>query len=288
MQNYDVIVIGAGPGGLTAAIYLARANRKVLLIHRGNGRTHLAHHIQNYLGFEEISGADLIKKGLKQLENYDVQINIENATNLEFKDNFILTTNKNTYSSKYVIAATGILDKIPDYIDNFSEFWSESFFTCLDCDGYRMNDKISLIIGDDVKTPLAVKKLFTKNIYYYSENIDEHGKKVLQENEIKLISRPVHLNGNNGILHSVQLQDNSEIKCECVLIDIGYKLNDNYLNNLDLKRDERRFIMVNEKCESSIPGLYVVGPLNQYQDQVSVSCGQGAVAAMEVALSKNW
>lgn len=285
---YDCIIIGAGPAGLSAAIYLGRAHKKTLLIYSGPMRTSLAVHINNYMGLDDISGNELIEIGLKQVQKYGVEILISTVKSITKKNVFNVITSQGNFSSEYVIVASGINDILPD-IDNLFEFMGETFFTCFDCDGYRMTDKNLFLIGNGdgvAKTALAVKQTYTDKITIFTSKENKisykYIKKLEQEN-IKIINKNIkHLNGDNGIIESVILDDDSTLKCDCIHSDLGYERNDSFLQELYLKRNPTGYIEIDLHYESSLKGLFVIGPLNTGPDQVSVAVGQGVAAAMHI------
>ena len=289
---YDCIIIGAGPAGLSSSIYLGRAHKKTLLIYSTPMRTSLAININNYLGFDNISGNELIDIGLKQAEKYGVEILISTVKNIIKEDIFSVITYQGTFSSKYVIVASGINDVLPN-IDNLFEFLGETFFTCFDCDGYRMTNKNVFIIGNEdssARTALAIKQTYTNKITICTgkENkISIKYIKKLQEENINIINKNIkHINGDNGTIENIVLDDNSILKCDCILSDLGYERNDSFLQGLNLKRSETGYIKVNSHYESSIKNLFVIGPLNTGPDQVSVAVGQGAIAAIHIIESE--
>ncbi len=121
-NEYDCIIIGAGPGGLSAAIYLGRAHKKTLLVYGGPGRTAHAAHIQNYFGFDDISGQELIDRGMRQAQKYGVEVLLARVKDVRKMENgFEVATAQKTFSAQNVIVASGIDDVMPE-IDNIFEF----------------------------------------------------------------------------------------------------------------------------------------------------------------------
>lgn len=104
---YDCIIIGAGPGGLQAAIHLGRYNRRVLLIDRGGGRTTHADHIVNYLGLEEVSGGELIKTGLRQIQGFGVEVRKETVVRVTRDENYFVETPQEAFEGSFVIVSAG-------------------------------------------------------------------------------------------------------------------------------------------------------------------------------------
>ncbi len=286
-ELYDCIIIGAGPGGLQAAIYLGRYNRKVLLIDKGGGRTYHAKYIENFLTQKAISGKEIIEIGLEQAKSFNVKIERATVTKVLKNDYFEVYTGEKGYISKFVIVSSGVYDNLPP-IDNLHKFLGISFFTCIDCDGYRTTNKKLVIIGNSLKSvhlALAMKEMFTKDItlVLYSDKVPEEYKEELKQESIKLIiGRPEMIVGEEK-MEGLKMRDGTTIECEVIMSHFGYKLNDQFLSELNLRRDANNFkFIVNHNYESSLSGLYIVGPLNQGQDQVVIAAGEGAVAAIDI------
>jgi thioredoxin reductase (NADPH) len=284
---YDCIIIGAGPGGLQGAIYLGRYNRKVLLIDRGGGRTAHARHIENFLTQKSISGKEIIEIGIEQAKSFNVEVIRDSVKDVLKKDYFEVYTEKEKYLSKFVIVSSGVYDNLPP-IENLHKFLGEGLYTCVDCDGYKTTNKKLVIIGNSIKTvhlALAMKEMFTKDItlVLYSNIIPSDYQQLLKEENIPLIiGRPLKILGDKKI-EAIEMKDGKKIECEVIMSHFGYKLNDEFLSKLNLKRDQKGFkYIVNQNYESSLSGLYIVGPLNQGQDQVVIAAGEGATAAIDI------
>ncbi|HET6515991.1 MAG TPA: NAD(P)/FAD-dependent oxidoreductase [Thermodesulfovibrionales bacterium] len=284
---YDCIIIGGGPGGLQAAIYLGRYNRDVLLIDRGGGRTWHAKHIENFLTQKVISGEEIIRRGVEQARSFNVRIERGQVTRVMKRRYFEVSDGENLYLSKFVIASSGVRDDLPP-VENLHRFLGVSFFTCLDCDGYRTTNKKLVIIGNSLETAnlaFAMKAMYTEDItlILYSDRLPEEYKEELRDEHIRLIiGRPVKIIGGET-MEAVELRNGERIACEVVMSHFGFTLNDEFLGELGLKRDSDKFkYVVSHAYESSLSGLYIVGPLNTGDDQVVVAAGEGAVAALDI------
>ena len=99
---YDVIIIGSGPAGISAGIYLKRARKNVLIISNGKSALEKAEKIENYYGVKNISGKELYEIGVEQAENLDIPIEIDEVINITYNDHFIITTANNEYETKYI------------------------------------------------------------------------------------------------------------------------------------------------------------------------------------------
>ncbi|MDH5202587.1 MAG: NAD(P)/FAD-dependent oxidoreductase [Nitrospirota bacterium] len=287
-QVYDCIIIGAGPGGLQAAIYLGRYNRNILILDRGGGRTRHARHIENFLTQKSISGKELIEIGIEQAQNFNIHIQKMPVTKV-LKNNyyFKVYTRDNKFLSKFVIVSSGVYDILPP-IENLHKFLGVSFFTCIDCDGYRTTGKRLVIIGDSLKTvhlAFAMKEMFTKDITlipYHFEVPREYEEELREKNIRLIIGEPIKIIGEEKI-EAIEINTGQLVECEAIMSDFGYKLNDEFLSDLPLKRDKvsHKFI-TNSNYESSLNGMYIVGPLNTGNDQAIIAAGEGAVAAIDI------
>lgn len=286
-EVYDCIIIGAGPGGLQAAIYLGRYNMRVLLVDRGGGRTMHARHIENFLTQKVISGRQIIETGIEQARAFHVQIEEGAVSEVLKREFFEVLAGDRRYLSRFVVVSSGVYDNFPP-IENIHKFLGEGFFTCVDCDGYKTTGRKLVLIGNSLKTvhlALAMKEMFTKDITLILYNVvpPEGYMEELKEENIRLITdRPLKVVGGEKI-EGLELKSGEIVECEVIMSNFGYKLNDGFLSGLNLKRDAERFkFAVNHNCESSLDGLYVVGPLNTGHDQVVIAAGEGAIAALDI------
>lgn len=287
---YDCIVIGAGPGGLQAAIYLCRYNRSVLILDRGGGRTRHAKQIENFLTRTAISGREIVEKGLDQVMHFGAEYQKAIVSKvIKDKENLfeVYARDGRVFSSLFVIVATGVMDNLP-IIENLHKFFGISFFTCVDCDGYRTTNKKLVIIGDSEKAfhlALAMKQMYTKDItvlLYTGLSLPDYEEELREQGISLLIGEPLRIIGQNE-MEALELKDGRKVECEVIMSYLGYRLNDEFLSELALKKNSNGFKYVTgAEYESSLTGLYIVGPLNTGNDQVVIAAGQGATAAIDI------
>jgi len=284
---FDCIIIGAGPGGLQAAIYLGRYNRDVLLLDRSGGRTWHSRHIENVLTHKEIAGSEIIALGMEQARSFNVQLERRRVTAVRKDDLFIVSTPDASYQAHYVIVSSGVYDIIPP-IRNAVRFLGAGYYTCIDCDGYKTTNRKIVVMGDvlqSVNVALAMKQMFTKDITYipYRFSLPDSAEEVLAEEGIKVVSiDPVSVVGEIK-LEGLELVNGERVACEAIMASFGVMLNDDFLAGLNLKKDAEKFkYVVGSAYESSLKGLYIIGPLNTGQDQVVIAAGEGAVAAIDI------
>ncbi len=286
-KTYDCLIVGAGPGGLQAAIYLGRYNREVILLDRGGGRTMHAKHVENYLTQHAITGEEIIRLGMEQASHFNVLIKKSLVTKISKEESFEVHTEQDRYYSRTVLVSSGVYDNLPK-IENMHNFFGISFFTCVHCDGYRTTNRKLVLIGNSVETvrlAFGMKQMYTDDITIvrYTDKVPDPYKDALEQENIRLIiGRPKAILGEKE-MEGIELQDGTQIPCEVIMSNFGFKLNDSFLTELPLKRDEKGFkYKVTSHYESSISGLYIVGPLNTGHDQIVIAAGEGAIAAIDI------
>jgi len=296
---YDLIIIGGGPAGISAAIYAARQRLRILLITKDFtgqlGRKAIA--IENYLGFEKVSGLNLIKKFENHLKRYKVEILRDKVRKVRKTKEifFVLTANKKTFQAKTVIVASGADPRLLE-VPGEKEFIGRGVSYCTSCDAPVFKDKAVAVIGGGnsaFEAAIALNK-WAKKIY-----ILEYGDKVVADKEnqeavkkikkIELILR-ANLKEIKGdkFVKSVIYQDrktktDKTLSVEGVFVEIGSQPATSFVKGMvDFNgRDE---IIVNAKTgETSTPGLFTAGDVddNPYK-QIVVAAGEGAKAALSV------
>jgi thioredoxin reductase (NADPH) len=289
MKIYDTIIIGAGPAGLTAALYSGRYKMKTLLLCSLMGGTMTeAHKIWNFPSYEEISGINLTKKMYEQIRLLDIEINNEFTNNVEKKkDGFIITTGKNSYCTKTVIIATG-REKAKLNLENEKRFLGKGVHYCAVCDSSFYKDKITAVVGGGNSAINAALLLseYSKKVYIiYRKSEFIKAEKILidkvKENkkiEVLFNSNVSELIGKDN-LEEIRTDKDKKIKVDGLFIEIGSQPNKDIFQNLDLEY-EKDFIKVNNKQETNIPGIYAAGDItSNILKQIITACGEGAVSA---------
>lgn len=177
---YDVIIIGAGPAGISASLYTVRGNLKTLVIYKEKSALEKTKKIENYYGFEKgIKGEELYKIGIEQAKNLGAEILKDEVTNIqteieEDKQIFKVHTLNNVFKSKCVILATGNKKNKPD-IENIDEFEGKGISYCAICDGFFYKNKDVAVIGDG---DYAISEVMDLQNVAKSINILSNGKKM--------------------------------------------------------------------------------------------------------------
>jgi thioredoxin reductase (NADPH) len=286
-KSYDCIIIGAGPGGLQAAIHLARYNRKVILFDQGGGRTRHALHIENYLGLELISGKELVDTGVRQIKSFGAEFRREPVASVRIDDVFLVSTGEQQYQAPYVIISSGAVEN-PPKIKGMNKFFGRTIFTCVDCDGYRTTGKKLVILGDSLdamRLAFAMKQMFTRDITLILPAgvlPDDHVELLAEDGIVFCVGAPQEFLGNAGMT-AVKLKDGQEIACEVVMLSYDYTLNDSCLTGLLLKREgSDGKLATDHACETSLKNLFALGALKRGKAQAIIAAGQGAMVGIEI------
>ena len=249
----DTIVIGCGPAGVSAAIYLKRFNREVSVIGNDDTILNLAHKIDNYYGFSDISGKELFDLGIKQLKDLDINLIEEVVTSIEYFGHFIIKTTKNTYEAKRVILATGkARNKLK--IKNAKEFEAKGLSYCATCDGFfYRNKKIGIIgSGSAMLHELDFLKNITKDITIFTdgEEFELEGFTVVKD---KLVSfyGDEYLEGVESV--------SAKYPLDGMFVAIGDASTFDFIKHLGINTDEKNNIIVNDSYCTNIKNLYAIG-----------------------------
>lgn len=295
MKQYDVIIIGAGPAGLTAGLYSARNGLKVGIISKDIGGTaNSILRIENWPGYSG-SGAELVKKFYEQVKKYEIDFIIEEVDSIEKRKSekdrgFIVKTKKQELECKSLIIATGTERKklqIPGEV----EFLGKGVSYCATCDSFFFKNKdVAVIGGSDCATTsaLALSDISKKVYIIYRgeklkcENINEERLNEKKNVEIFYNSFPLEILGKEKV-EGVKIMSNKskkDIKIDGIFIEIGSTPLAEFAKNISLKMDEEKFIHVDENMKTSVEGIYAAGDVtNSKLKQVIVSSAQGAIAA---------
>ncbi len=289
----DVIIIGGGMAGMTAALYCLRNNKKVLILEKESvgGQIAKSPKVENYPTIKEISGAELSDQLFEQITGLGVNFELENVVNIK-KENglFEITTDYNTYQSKVVIVATGAKPRMLG-LENEEKFIGHGIFYCAICDGpFYAGQEVTLIGDANSALQYALmlssycKKvnMFTLFDKFFGEKALQDAVKNTQNIEVTHNCQAIKLDGDTE-LESIAFKkpDGStfEHKTNALFVAIG-QLPDNKVFESLTQLDKVGYIIADEKCKTSTDGLFVAGDCRTKEiRQVTTAIGDGAVAA---------
>lgn len=277
---YDVIIIGAGPAGISASLYIKRANLNPLIIYNDKSSLEKTEKIDNYYGFEKgIDGKKLYEDGIKQAENLDIEIKNEEVIKIEFEeDGYSVTTANNKYNSKVVILATGNKKNIPN-IKGIREFEGKGISYCAICDGFFYKDKNVVVIGSG---NYAISE--TNDLINISKEITilTNGKEApqIRADNVKVNEKEIREIRGDSKVEEIEFSDNSILKTDGIFIAEGVAGSQEFAKKLGIITKNNK-IIVNEKMETNIPGIYACGDCTEGLLQISKAVYQGTVAGLE-------
>ena len=293
---YDLIIIGGGPGGITAGIYAARQKLNILLITKdfGGQIARKSVDIENYTGFEKISGPELTQKFEKQLKTQKIEIVTGEVGKIEKRGgNFSVSTNSGKYEAKSVIIASGS-DPRPLEVPGEKEFTGKGVSYCPLCDGPIFKDKIVAVIGGGNAGFEAAFFLanYVKKIYIleYGPQVkaDAENQELVKNTEkaIVIVNATVEKIEGDGFVKSLTYRDLvskelKKIEVDGIFVEIGNQPATSFAKNL-VEFNEKDEIKVEfETYQTKTPGLFAVGDCNvgKYK-QIITAAGEGAKAAL--------
>lgn len=292
--DYEVVVVGCGPAGITSAIYLKRANINVCIIEKSapGGQLNKSSTIENYPGFTKITGPELAYNFYNQINNLNISfINEEVIEIIDKKDYKIVKTNKQEITCKGVILALGRRPRTFDN-NNIRSLEGKGVSYCSICDGPLFKgEDVSIIGGGNsaLEEALFLSDICKSVTIIHRRDIFRGDKilidKVLNKDNIKVLynSVVVKFNKENDILESIDINENGKIinlTVKACFIFIGYVPATSFLDNLDIL-DEKGYIKTDKNLRTDIPFIYACGDtINKNVYQIVTATGEGATAAI--------
>ncbi len=286
---YDIIIIGGGVAGMTAALYSLRANKKVLIIEKETigGQIASSPLVENYPGYMSISGIELSNNLYDQITNLGVDFELEQVIKLEdFKEYKQVTTDYNTYKSKTVIIATGCKHR-PLGLSNEEQFIGNGVSYCVLCDGAFYKDKdVAIVGGGNTAVVSAIYLSEMVNKLYIVQMLDKltaEEKLIEKLNKIDNIeyifnSKVDRLNGDEK-LESIDI-GNKNIKIDAVFVNVGLLSQNEVFKDL-ITLDRYGYIDSNESCKTNIDGIFVAGDCRTKTiRQLTTASSDGTTAAI--------
>lgn len=290
MALRDVIIIGGGLAGLSAALYLGRSKRNTLLIHSDRSMAKWEAAVQNYLGFPDgIAGTALLARGMKQAAGFEVEIVEDEVQSLTAnRDRFHVQGRQASYDAKRVLLATGLTHLPPD-LPGVKECLGKSLFFCKDCDAYRLQGRRVVIIGrnnEAVDYALGML-LFTPSVILATNGGEASWDKDHAGwlEEYRILVRPeriVSLTHDDGRLQTLTFAHGEAAPMDAVFTTRGDVPHSALAAEIGASVDAEGQIIVDSGMRTNVPGLYCAGCVTPANCQMIIAAGQGATAGQAI------
>lgn len=289
---YDLIIIGAGPAGLTAGIYAARRHLKTLIISQDvGGQMALSHLVENYPGTEPMPGTELTEIMKKQAEKFGCEFATEAVDKVELKDEIkVVMAEGKRFEAKTIIIATGAQHRKLN-IEGEEEFFGKGISYCATCDGPLFKEKKVVVVGgsDAAVTAAIYLNKFASETYLIHRRdklrADEHNQKMLFDSTVQIIWDSVveKIEGdkmvNNIKIKNLQTEEVNDLEIEGVFIEIGYIPSTELMESEGVEVNEKKYIKINKGGGTNVEGVFAAGDVTGAFAQIVTAAAEGAIAA---------
>lgn len=291
---YDVIIIGAGPAGISASLYTVRKNLKTLIIYKEQSALEKAIKIENYYGFENgISGKELYKTGINQAKNLGAELLEEEATDIKMSNilinketkkieniTFTVSTLTKSFETKSIILATGSKRNKPN-IKNIEQFEGKGVSYCAVCDGFFYKNKNVAIIGNGNYAIQEAKNLqnIAKEITIFTNGKQEPQNQIPN---VKINTKEIQEILGQDTVQTIKFKNGEEQAIDGIFIAEGTAGSTDFAKELGAKID-KNVIEVNENMQTSVSGLFACGDCIGGISQIFKNVYEGAKAGIAVA-----
>lgn len=290
-ETLDCLIVGAGPAGLTAAIYLARYRRRILVVDAGQSRAALIPITHNYPGFPHgVSGTGLLARLREQAARYGVCVR-EGTVKALFKPGgeFIADIGENRVVASTVILATGVVDKLADVPDLREATLSGLVRWCPICDGYEVIDRDVALIGSGREAFKHARFLrtYTRRLTLFAQlggdKLDSYERVKIELLGIRVVEDPIaEIRTVDGQRITLCLAGGEELSFDTLYPMLGVNPRTELANSLSAEVDENGELLVDLCQRTSIPGLYAAGDVVKALNQMNVGTAHAAIAATAI------
>jgi thioredoxin reductase (NADPH) len=299
-EVYEVIIVGGGPAGLAAGLYCNRAALKTILLEKGllGGQIAISKEVENYPGVEGITGFDLAEKLVHHAQSFGLRIIQQEIAEISAGSDLHsvrLTNGDILHTVALILALGGTARKLG--IAGEAEYLGSGVSYCATCDGFFFRDKTVVVVGGGdtaVEEALYLSRLAKKVFLVHRKNTLRASQilqgRLLTTPGIEIIWNTIitKIKGNGRAVEAVSLENivtgaNGELATDGVFIFIGYSPN-NLLIPPGVRINELGFVITNDKCETSVPGIFAAGDIRQkFANQIVVAAADGCIAALAAA-----
>ena len=290
VEEYDVVIVGAGPAGLSAALILGRCRRSVLVCDTRKPRNWSCHALHGYLTRDGIDPAEFRAIGRRELQPYDtVEIRDIGAEHAECRDGSfsVRLADGTDVSARKLLIATGVRDNVPD-LQGIGELYGRSVFHCPYCDGWELRDQPLAIYGKGARGLGLSLELtaWSRDLVLCSDGpaeIDDEGRSRLARNGIAVREERVRaLEGADGILQRIVFETGVPLRRRALFFTTGQSQQSELAVVLGCEFNEKGTVRTGKYESTHLPGLYVAGDASRAVQWVIVAAAEGAEAAFAI------
>ena len=287
---YDVIIVGAGPAGLSAALMLGRCRRTVLVCDTGRPRNAASHALHGYLTRDGVAPREFLAIARSELVKYEtVELRDVEVVGAECLDRRFRVTMAGgaQASARKLLLATGVVDNLPT-IDGFRELYGRGVFHCPYCDGWEVRDQPLAIYGrGDRGLGLSLElTTWSRDLVLCTDGpseIDDDGRGRLERNSISIREdRVARLEGRDGVLERIVFENGSDLRRRALFFTTGQSQRSNLSNQLGCEFNDKGTVRTGKYEATHLPGLYVAGDASRAVQWVVVAASEGAEAAFAI------
>ena len=288
-KEWEVLVVGGGPAGLSAALYLARYDRQVALFDTGKGRSSWHQINHNYLGFPGgVAARELRERGQRQVAEYQQVTFLDHKVEQLRRENgmFIASGQAGEWIGRAVILCTGVVDHYPVF-EGWEEYVGRSLFWCITCDGFGCRGARVVVVGNTNSAASEALQLqrFTSHLTVLTDSaicaIDEHFQRRLHNARIPLIhDKIVSATGTNGEFEAILLEGGDRIELDQLFTQHGSTANTKLGEDVGVITSRDGFLCVDTEQKTNVAGVYGAGDVTRlHSHQVSAAVHEGGQAA---------
>lgn len=276
MKVYDVVIIGKGPAGISASLYACRGGVSTLVLYKDSGALERAHKIDNYYGFvDTITGPQLLENGVKQAKRLGVEFLEDEVVGLGYENELVVRCKNNKISAKTVMIATGTSRNRPK-INRLAEFEGKGISYCAVCDAFFYKKKDVIVIGSGdyaLHEAMELKEVVNK-VTILTNGLEPTFTNV---NGIDVITTKINSITGDEVVSGVEFSDGNKMSANGIFIAIGVAGSADLAKKIGAEVDGNN-IVVNDKMQTSIPGLYAGGDCTGGMLQIAKAIYDGALA----------
>jgi thioredoxin reductase len=294
-DHVDVLVVGGGPAGLSAATWLGRYRRRTLVVDAGEQRNRWVEEVHGLLANDPVGPAELLRRARGGLAQYPhVTLARDRVTALRSTEGRFeaeLSSAGRVVTASRVVLATGVRDEFPD-LEGFDEHYGADVFHCPTCEGFDARERDVVVLGWGEHVPAFATGLldWATSVTVVTDGpdhrISDEQRGRLSDLGIGFVEgRAVALVGDRGALRGLQLADGTELPTSTLFFSIGHHPTLDLADALGCARTEEGVLAVDEHGRTSVPGVYAAGDITPGMQLVAVAVGKGTVAGVAAALS---